>query len=79
MTEKTFFVNHTRKSVVPTELDAVFNISKSLRETIRRFHWSLEDHIELVSHTRGIDLTYFIVEGSPVMPCDYETRGPFGV
>ena len=58
---KTFFVNHTRKFIVPTELDAVFNISKSLRETIRRFHWNLDDHIELVSsedvsHARGIQL-----------------------
>jgi len=61
MTGKTFFVNHTRKFVVPTELDAVFNISKNLRETVRRYHWSLDDHIELVhsdnmSHTRGVQL-----------------------
>lgn len=58
---KTFFVNHTRKFIVPTELDAVFNISKNLRETVRRFNWNLEDHIELVSsedvsHTRGMQL-----------------------
>ena len=58
---KSFFVNHTRKFIVPTELDAVFNISKNLRETIRLFHWNLDDHIELVqsdniSHTRGVQL-----------------------
>lgn len=61
MPVKIFFVNHTRKFIVPTELDAVFNISKNLRETIRLFHWNLEDHIELissedVSHARGIQL-----------------------
>jgi hypothetical protein len=61
MTGKAFFINHTRKFIVPTELDAVFNISKNLREVIRRFHWNLEDHIELVesediSHTRGVQL-----------------------
>jgi hypothetical protein len=58
---KAFFVNHTRKFIVPAELDAVFNISKNLSETIRRFHWSLEDHIEIVqsdnvSHARGMQL-----------------------
>jgi hypothetical protein len=58
---KTFFVNHTRKFIVPTELDAVFNISKNLREVIRIHRWNLEDHIELVesediSHTRGVQL-----------------------
>ena len=61
MTSKTFFINHTRKFIVSTELDAVFNISKNLRETIRLNRWSLEDHIELVysdnmSHTRGVQL-----------------------
>jgi hypothetical protein len=61
MTGKAFFINHTRKFIVPTELDAVFNISKNLREVIRRFHWNLEDHIELVdsdnmTHTRGVQL-----------------------
>lgn len=58
---KTFFVNHTRKFIVPTELDAVFNISKNLMETVRLNRWSVEDHIELVSsenvsHARGIQL-----------------------
>jgi len=61
MTGKSFFINHTRKFIVPTELDAVFNISKNLREVIRRFHWNLDDHIELVdsediAHTRGVQL-----------------------
>ena len=61
MITKSFFVNHTRKFIVPAELDAVFNISKNLREVIGRFHWNLDDHIELVSsenvsHARGIQL-----------------------
>jgi hypothetical protein len=61
MTGKAFFINHTRKFIVPTELDAVFNISKNLREAIRIHRWSLDDHIELVdsediAHTRGVQL-----------------------
>ena len=58
---KTFFINHTRKFIAPTELDAVFNISKNLREAIRGYAWSLDDHIEFVSsddisHARGVKL-----------------------
>jgi len=61
MMTKSFFVNHTRKFIVPTELDAVFNISKNLMETVRLNMWSIEDHIELVqsenmSHARGLQL-----------------------
>ena len=61
MIEKTFFVNHTRKFIVPTELDVAFNITKNLREAFHRSQWTIDDHIELVHsdnipHTRGVQL-----------------------
>jgi hypothetical protein len=53
-----FFVNHTRKHIVRAEADAMFNLTKNLREIISRYHWSIDDHVEFlnsdnISHTRG--------------------------
>ena len=59
MTE--FFINHTRKHIVKAEADAMFNLTKNLREIIARHHWSIDDHVEFVnseniSHKRGCAL-----------------------
>jgi hypothetical protein len=56
-----FFINHTHKKIVPTEKDAGFNITKNLRETMRQYGWSLDDHIEFaisdrIAHPYGVDL-----------------------
>jgi hypothetical protein len=53
-----FFLNHTRKHIVRAEADAMFNVTKNLREVISRHHWSIDDHVEFVnsdsiSHKRG--------------------------
>ena len=61
MPGKTFFINHTRKFIVPTELDVAFNITKNLREIFHRYQWTIDDHIELIHsdnmpHTRGVQL-----------------------
>lgn len=61
MTGKAFFINHTRKFIVPTELDVAFNITKNLSEVFRRYQWTIDDHVELVHsdnipHTRGVQL-----------------------
>lgn len=53
-----FFINHTRKHIVRAEADAMFNVSKNLRELISRHRWSPDDHIEFansenISHQRG--------------------------
>jgi len=53
-----FFINHTRRHIVKAEADAMFNVTKNLREIIARHRWSLDDHVEFVnsdsiSHKRG--------------------------
>jgi len=53
-----FFINHTRKHIVRAEVDAMFNVTKNLREVFARYRWSIEDHIEFtssesISHQRG--------------------------
>lgn len=53
-----FFINHTRRHIVRAEGDAMFNVTKNLRELISRYRWSLDDHVEFVnsetiSHQRG--------------------------
>jgi hypothetical protein len=56
-----FFINHTHKKIVRAEKDAGFNIAKNLRETMRQYGWSLDDHIEFaisdrIAHPYGVDL-----------------------
>lgn len=57
-----FFINHTHKKIVPAERDAGFNITKTLKEVLRQYGWSLDDHIEFVvnsdtiTHPYGIEL-----------------------
>jgi len=53
-----FFINHTRRHIVKAEADAMFNVTKNLREIIAWHRWSLDDHVEFVnsesiSHQRG--------------------------
>ena len=66
-----FFINHTRKKIVPAEKDAGFNITKHLREIVRQYGWSLDDHIEFaisgrITHPYGVYLlihqTYELVD-----------------
>jgi hypothetical protein len=59
MTE--FLINHTRKRIIPTEKDAGFNITKTLRWTVSQYGWSLDDHIEYaisdhITHPYGVEL-----------------------
>jgi hypothetical protein len=56
-----FFINHTHKKIVPAERDSAFNITKNLREVMRQYGWSLDDHIEFafsddITHPYGVDL-----------------------
>lgn len=56
-----FFINHTHKKIVSAERDSAFNITKNLREVMRQYGWSLDDHIEhafsdRITHPYGVDL-----------------------
>jgi len=73
-----FFINHVKKQIRLVDGSAYFDIARTLRDALKDFFWSLDDHIQFL-HQNGKEwdtLEPLVKQG---YDCDFDPKELFSL